>query len=63
MDGDKTLSGEELEQIYKQYFLGGLSKLFIYHFQNGDAVSQESVPPELSERIVLCSAEDMAWKE
>ena len=62
VDGDDALSPEEIKQIDKQHYHPGLSKLFIYHLQHGDTVNQESVPPELLERIVLCPVKDLACK-
>lgn len=59
VDTDKPLSGQDLQRINKDYFHPGLSKLFICFLQQCDKVRQEQVPPELSERIVLCSVEDM----
>jgi len=60
MDEEKALTPEDFEKIDKQHFHDGLSKLFIYSLQRGDPVKQDSIPPELSERIVLRSAKDMA---
>jgi hypothetical protein len=60
VNADKALSSEELQKIDKKYFYDGLSKLYVYHFHNVEAIEQDSIPPELSDRIVLRSAADMA---
>jgi hypothetical protein len=56
VNGDKALSSEEIQKIDKKYFHDGLSKLYINCFHNVKAIEQDSVPPELSDRIVLRSA-------
>jgi len=59
VDTEKLTSPKELEQINKDYFYPGLSKLFVYLLQKNDASKPHVVPPELSDRIVLCYAEDI----
>jgi hypothetical protein len=62
VDGDKKLTLKDFKKINKQHFHDGLSKLFIYSLQQGDKVEQNKIPPELSDRIVLRSTKDMAWR-
>jgi hypothetical protein len=56
VDKDNPFSLEELKQIDKDYFIPGLSKLFIYSFQPDYALKEEKIPLELSEHIILRSA-------
>lgn len=58
-DAKKPPSAKELKRIEKLNFSPGLSKLFIYHFQHGNPIKQDNVTPELFERIVSCSVEDI----
>jgi hypothetical protein len=58
-DNEKPFSLEELKQIDKDYFLPGLSKLFIYSFHLDDAMNEQLIPSELSDHIVYCSAKYM----
>lgn len=57
MDSEEPLSREEIEQVDKNYFLPGLSKLFIYYLRPGLAAKKDAVPQALSEHIVPCSAD------
>jgi hypothetical protein len=59
VDGHDALSHKEIKKIYKQHYHPGLAKLFIYRLGHRDIAKQDNIPPELSERIVLCSVEDM----
>jgi hypothetical protein len=59
VDTEKLLCPEEFKRMDKDYFLPGLSKLFIYHFQANDMAKKNRIPPELSERQILISAEDI----
>ena len=61
VDTEKPPTLDEITKMDKQYFHTGLCKLFIFDLQNGNSVEQESVPPELSERIVFRSADDIPW--
>jgi len=58
VDTEKLLLPQELERIDKDYFYPGLSKLFVYLLQRNHTPKPNVVPPELSARIVLRSAED-----
>ena len=59
LDVEKPLSAKELKRIEKLNFTPGLSKLFIYHFQHSNPIKQDNATPELFERIVFCSVEDI----
>jgi hypothetical protein len=59
VDGHDALSHKEIKKIYKQHYHPGLATLFIYRLGHRDIAKQDNIPPELSERIVLCSVEDM----
>jgi hypothetical protein len=53
VDADKALSSDEIEKIDKKYFHEGLSKLHVSCFHNVAAIMQDSIPPDLSDRIVF----------
>jgi len=57
IDNDRPLSKGDFEKIYKDYYLPGMSKLFIYRFGRVDNKAQEIVPPEFSEKIGICSTD------
>ena len=60
VDSDKALSFKALKKIDQKHFHDGLTKLNIYCFHDSQAINQDSIPPELSERMVLRSAGDIA---
>jgi hypothetical protein len=60
LDEEKALTPKNFKKIDKQFFHAGLSKLYIYCFHDNKQIKQASIPPELSERFVLRSAEDIA---
>jgi hypothetical protein len=47
IDNDQSLSVGDFERIYKDYYLSGICKLFIYRFGKGDHKTQEIVFPIL----------------
>ena len=53
---DQSLSKSDFARIYKDHYLRGLSKLVIYRFGEAD---DGIVPPELSDKITVCSAESI----
>jgi hypothetical protein len=55
----RLFSKEDFQKFYKDYYLTGISKLFIYQFEQGHSRSREAVPPELSDKITICSAESL----
>jgi len=56
--GDHTLSEEDFAKIYKNYYyIEGLSKLVIYPLEEANSRLRSTVPPELSDRITMRSAE------
>jgi len=57
IDNDQALSEGDFERIHKDYYLPGMSKLFIYRFGKINSKTQETIPPEFSESIKLGSAE------
>jgi hypothetical protein len=58
-DGDKPLSTEDAQQIDKDYFHPGLSRLFIYRLVAEDPATAEPLPEELCERIELRSVRNL----
>lgn len=60
VNADKSLSSEKLQKIDEKYFHDGLTKLYIYCFQDVEGIEKDSIPLELSDRIVLRTAGDMA---
>jgi hypothetical protein len=59
---EKELSTKDFQKIDKQYFHKGFSKLYIYCFHDCEEIMRKSIPPELSERIVMCYIGAKAWK-
>jgi hypothetical protein len=55
----QSFSEKDFQKLYKDYYLNGMSKLFIYRFEQGHSKSREIVPPEFSDRITICSAESL----
>jgi hypothetical protein len=58
-EDNQYLSGEQIKSIYKNYYLTGMSKLFIYCFRKDNINRSDIVPPELSEKITICPAESL----
>jgi hypothetical protein len=59
IDNDQSLSEGDFERIYKDYYLPGMSKLFIYRFGKVDNRAEEIIPPDFVDRIKLGSAETL----
>jgi hypothetical protein len=59
IDNEQPLSAEEFKRIYKEYYLPGMSKLFIYRFGKVDDKTQERVPSDFVNSIELSSAETL----
>ncbi len=59
VENENSFNKEFLEQIYKNYFIPGITNLFIYKFGKVDNKIKESIPAEISEKIILCSAENI----
>jgi hypothetical protein len=57
IENPEALSKKDMEKLYKDYYLTGVSKLFIYRFGEGNIKRQEIVPQELSDRMTIHSAE------
>ena len=58
-EAGQSFSKEDFQKFCKDYYLTGISKLFIYRFEQGHSRSCEIVPPEFSDRITVCSAESL----
>jgi len=57
VDTERPLDPEELGRIGKEYLYPGLSKLYVYVFQQNLPEYPNTVPEELSDRLVIQSAE------
>jgi hypothetical protein len=57
--GDQSFSKEDFENIYKDYYVRGLTKLVIYKFGVTDRRMQSLVPQEFADRIIMRSAESI----
>jgi hypothetical protein len=62
IENDKSLSEGDFERIYKDYYLPGMSKLFIYRFGKVSDKTQEVVPCDFVDSIRLGSAETLFEK-
>ncbi len=59
VEDNQSLSKSDIEKLYKDYYLNGISKLFIYRFGEDNSKRQVIVPPEFSDRITIRSAESI----
>lgn len=59
VDSDQSMSQEDVASIYKDYYIKGISKLFLYRFGNVESKMQVIVPPELADKIAVCSVEEL----
>lgn len=59
VESDQSFSEKDFKKIYSSYYLRGLSKLFIYRFEESASGTQEIVPFELNDRIIIRSAKDL----
>ena len=59
VEAAQSFSKEDFEKFYKNYYQTGISKLFIYRFEQGHSRSCEIVPAEFSDKITVCSAESL----
>ena len=58
-EAGRSFSKEDFQRFYKDYYLNGMSKLFIYRFGESGSRTQEIVPPEFSDRVTIRSAETL----
>jgi len=55
----KIISMNQFKKIYKNYFLPGMNRLYVYGFRNTDCrATKEFVPSEFSDKVTLYSLED-----
>jgi hypothetical protein len=59
LDIKKPFSAKELKRIEKLNFTPGLSKLILYLFQFRHPIKQYNATPDLFERFVFCSVDDI----
>ncbi|MHC4806120.1 MAG: hypothetical protein ACYTBX_07630, partial [Planctomycetota bacterium] len=59
VEAAQSFSEKDFQRFYKDYYLNGVSKLFIYRFEQGHSRSREIVPPEFSDGITICSVESL----
>lgn len=55
IDSDKSFSEDDFQRIYKEYFMKGISKLFICRFGKENDKMHVTVPAELSDKITMYS--------
>ncbi|MBI4687089.1 MAG: hypothetical protein HY756_04820 [Nitrospirae bacterium] len=53
----ESFSKEDIKKIYRKYFMGGMSRLYIHLFGDGDMVTQDNIPQEIADKLIICSAE------
>jgi len=58
-EAGRSFSREDFQKFYKNYYLTGISKLFIYQFEQVPCGRRQAVPPELSDKITICSADSL----
>ena len=59
VDGDKSLAKRDFADIYKRFYVEGLSKLVIYRFDDAADAAAAPVPPEFSDKMIIASAESL----
>ncbi len=58
-EAGQPIPKEDFQKFYKDYYLNGMSKLFIYRFGESGSGTQEIVPSEFDDKITICSAESL----
>jgi hypothetical protein len=59
VEKDQLMTREDIEQIHKDYYMGGISRVSIYQFGPVDSKLQGIVSPEFSDYITIYSAESI----
>ena len=59
VDGDKPLAKRDFADIYKSFYVEGLSKLVVYRFDEAADKTAAPVPPEFSDSIATAPAESL----
>ncbi len=59
VDGDKPLAERDFADIYKGFYVEGLSKLVIYRFDGAPDASAAPVPPEFADKMTISPAETL----
>lgn len=54
-EGDQSLLKTDFAEIYRKYYIKGLSNLMVYKFGEANRNMKDIVPPEFSDRIKVCS--------
>ncbi len=57
VQNEELFSKEDLKKICKKSFMSGMSKLFVHLFENGDRTAEDNIPPEIADKLTICSAE------
>ena len=57
VEPDQSFSEEYFEKIFKDFYLKGMSNLFIFQFGKLDSKTREIVPPEFCDKIRICSTD------
>jgi len=59
VENNKAISMEQFKKIYKNYFLPGMHKIYIYRFRGSDCLeTKEFVPSEFCDNVTLSSLEN-----
>jgi len=59
VESNQLLDDKAFAMILKEYYLPGISKLFIYRYGEGSGATDTTVPAELNENVEIQSAEDL----
>jgi hypothetical protein len=59
VENDLVFTDKYFERIFKDYYLHGMSKLMIYRFGNFSKKTKEIIPSEYSQKINICSTENI----
>ena len=59
VDGQRPLTGEEVRQLYVDYFHPGMARLLIYDLEPAHASAPSPIPADLAEHVEMRSALDL----
>ena len=59
LKGDKPLAKRDFAEIYKSFYVEGLSKLVVYRFDEAADAAAAPVPPELADKMTISPAETL----
>jgi hypothetical protein len=59
VEADKSLARQDFAEIYKSFYVEGLSKLVVYRFDEAADAAAAPVPPEFADKMTIAPAETL----